>query len=414
MYKTTRIAIAGAVALALGSVVTGSLVPGLVSVAAAADEKPTVSREAGPDLKNAQTALVAKKYDEALAAIGKVLANPKKNAYDEYIANQFAMAAYAAEKKNGDAEKALEAVIASKYLPEGEKGSRINQAFYLNYQLQNYDKALDFGKQLLDSGKADGQTKTFIAQAYYLKNDYKNTAKVVTDLVDTQIKAGETPKEDLLLLGQSSAVKLNDDAALSRWLDKLVTYHPKPEYWQNVLHGLFGTKMPDRQLLQVYRLASDVGALNEPSNYTDMAQLSLDAGSPGEAVAILQKGIDGGVFKTPADLNRNTHLLDTAKKQMEKDQPTLDKAAADANTGDAMVGVGTGYFGYKQYDKAIDNLSKGVAKGGLKDALSAQLLLGVAQYKAGKKSEAVSSFAKVKGDPVMERVATLWSLHAKG
>jgi len=40
-------------------------------------------------------------------------------------------------------------------------------------------------------------------------------------------------------------------------------------------------------------------------------------------------------------------------------------------------------------------------------------LLGIAQLKAGHKEEATKAFHEVKGDPSLERLASLWSLHAK-
>ena len=55
-------------------------------------------------------------------------------------------------------------------------------------------------------------------------------------------------------------------------------------------------------------------------------------------------------------------------------------------------------YGYGQYDKAVDFISKGVTKGGLKNDAEAHLLLGIAQLKGGHKDEAVKSFKAVKGD----------------
>jgi tetratricopeptide (TPR) repeat protein len=256
-----------------------------------------------------------------------------------------------------------------------------------------------------------------VLQSYYLKGDFKTAGKMAADTVEGQIKSGGTPSEQLLLLGRSCAVKQDDEAGISRWTDRLVAYYPKPEYWQNVLDSLYRTKMPDHSLLQVYRLAYDVDALKEAGTYTDMAQLALDAGSPGEAVEVLQKGFDTNVFTQTADKNRNQHLLDTAKKQAAQDQPSLPKfeaSAANAPDGNRYIGVGTGYFGYKQYDKAATDLAAGIAKGNLKDPVDAELLLGVAQLKAGKKDDAIASFKKVKGDPILERVASLWVIHARG
>ncbi|HLJ19374.1 MAG TPA: hypothetical protein VKU84_04215, partial [Stellaceae bacterium] len=104
------------------------------------------------------------------------------------------------------------------------------------------------------------------------------------------------------------------------------------------------------------------------------------------------------------------------QKAAQQDQQSLGKIAGDADsapTGDKDVGVGLAYLGYQQYDKAVDALSKGIAKGGLKSEPEARLLLGIAQLKAGHKDDAVKAFHAVKGDPTLERLATLWTLHAK-
>jgi Tfp pilus assembly protein PilF len=109
-------------------------------------------------------------------------------------------------------------------------------------------------------------------------------------------------------------------------------------------------------------------------------------------------------------------LLESAKKAAQQDQATLPKVEADANsssTGDKNIGVGIAYLGYQQYDKALDQLNKGVTKGGVKNDAEAHLLLGIAQLKSGKKDDAVKSFKAVKGDPNLERLAELWTLHAK-
>ena len=91
----------------------------------------------------------------------------------------------------------------------------------------------------------------------------------------------------------------------------------------------------------------------------------------------------------------------------------MDKDADAAPTGDKDVGLGLAYLGYEQYDKATALLSKGLTKGGVHSEAEARLLLGIAQLKAGHKEEAVKSLHQVKGDPALERLANLWSLHAK-
>jgi hypothetical protein len=77
------------------------------------------------------------------------------------------------------------------------------------------------------------------------------------------------------------------------------------------------------------------------------------------------------------------------------------------------VSVGVAYLGYQQYDKAAAAIERGLGKGGVTSPADAQLLLGIAQLGAGRKDEARKAFKAVKGNPTLERLANLWTLHAQ-
>lgn len=409
MNKVAKYALAGGLTLLMASVT-------VLAEDAPAAPKAQVSAAAGKDLQAAQKAMADKKYDEALADLDKVKANPKKNDYDEYAMNQFYYNIYVAQKKLAEAEPALEGWLNSKFLKPEDSKRLVVAAAYLNYQIQNYDKTIEFGNRAVKEGYAPPQLQQAIAQAYYLKNDFRGTDRFVRGVVDEQIKAGGMPSDEILNLGLNAASKLNDEAGESRWLELLVTYHPKPEYWMSLLDPLYRGKLSDRQLLQVYRLSAEVGTLKKGSEFSEMAQLALDAGSPGEAVAVLNKGFAANAFADKAEQNRNSHLLDSAKKQAASDQPSLPKSEAEAASapgGDRFVGAGLGYFGYGDYGKASKDIAAGLSKGAVKDPTDARLLLGIAQLKAGNKDEAVKTFKAVKGDPLDERLAALWVLHAR-
>src|SRR5262249_11471840 len=142
----------------------------------------------------------------------------------------------------------------------------------------------------------------------------------------------------------------------------------------------------------------------------------LEQGSPGEAVKVLDKGFQANVFADQRAKERNTRLLETAKKTAATDQANLPKIAAEADkapTGAKNAGVGLAYLGYGQYDKAIDEFQKALTKGGLRNEAETRLQLGIAQFKAGHKDEAYKTWKTVKGDPVLERLAGLWAVHAR-
>src|ERR1700704_3307466 len=405
-----RVLVAGAAIIAAAGLVAATPV-------FAAEGKQTNSAKLAKPLKEAHDDLNAKKYADAIAKLREAEGMAGKTPYDQHLINDMLGFAYARTQNYAEAAKAWEAELDDGFIPQSEIPTRVRQLAEANYQIKNYDKAIEFGLRAIKGGFADEELKTLVGQAYYLKGDWKNTLHFEEGLVDEKIKNGQTPKNESLQLVLSACVKLNDSACETRALEKIVTYYPKPDYWYQLLFTMRQqTSGNDANPLQPYRLMSEVDVLKSPEDYSEMAQLALEQGSPGEAQHILEKGIAKGVFTDPRAKAKNQRLLESAKKAAATDQASLqriEKEADAAPTGAKNVGLGLAYLGYGQYDKAAEAISKGIAKGGLRNESEARLLLGIAQLKAGHKEEAAKSFHAVKGDPSLERLANLWSLHAK-
>jgi tetratricopeptide (TPR) repeat protein len=383
-----------------------------------AQEKPKVSKAAAKPLKAAQEAMQAKNYPEALNKLKEVQGLAGTSPYDQHLMNEMFGFVYVRTGNYAEAAKALEAGLNSGFLEASEQPQRVKALAQVNYQIKNYDKAVEFGNRSIKDGTADDDMYTLISQAYYIKGDYKGALKFIDSYVDTQVKAGKTPKEQPLQLIMSSCVKLDDSECTTRALERMVAYYPKPEYWQNLLYAMFQSQETgtDKSLLNVYRLASEVDVLKRPEDYTEMAQLSIEQGSPGEAVRILEKGFAKNVFVEQRDKDRNQRLLESAKKQAATDKASLSKIEKDtatAKTGDKDVSLGLAYLSYEQYPKAVEALNRGLTKGSVRNEPEARLLLGIAQLKAGARDEATKTFQQVKGNATLERLANLWSLHAK-
>ena len=402
----------------LGIASVGALSMGVTTVAVAADDKPKVSKNAAKPLKAAQDAMEAKNYPEALAKLKEAEGVSGLTPYDKHLLNEMYGFTYVRTSQYPEAAKALEESLNDGFMDPAEQPQRVKALAQVNYQIKNYDKAIEFGERSIKDGTADDDMYTLVSQAYYIKGDYKGTLKFVDSYVDSQIKAGKTPKEQPLQLIMSSCVKLQDQACTTSALERMVQYYPKPEYWQNIMYTLLQSQTTgqDKGLLNVYRLASEVDALKRSEDYVEMAQLAIEQGSPGEAVRILEKGQSKGVFSEQRDKDRATRLLESAKKQAAADQASLaklEKDVAASKTGDKDVSLGLAYLSYEQYPKAIEALNRGLTKGGVRNEGEARLLLGIAQLKSGNKGEAAKTFEQVKGNATLERLATLWTLHAK-
>ena len=407
-------------ALMLGAAIAAIAV--LASAGSAlAEEKgekgPKNSPALAKPLKEANDALKAKNYSDAITKLKAAEGVAGKTPGDQYIIDEMLSFAYIKTQNYTEAAKVMEAKLDSGLTPQAEQPTLVKQLATINYQIKNYDKAVDFGNRAIKGGYADDQIKTIVGQSYYLKGDWKNTLKFEDDIVNTQIKNGQTPTNESLALVYSACTKLQDEACQTRAVEKMVTYYPKPDTWAQLLYGIRKeSSNNEANLLQTYRLMLDTDVLKDPTDYTEMAELALDHGSPGEAQHVLEKAQSKNVFTDQRSKDRSQRLLDSAKKRATADQaglPKLEKEADAAATGVKNVAVGNAYLGYGEFDKAADQLTKGLSKGSVKSDADARLTLGIAQLKGGHKDEAMKTFKAVKGDPTLERLANLWTLHAK-
>ncbi len=374
-----------------------------------------ISPKASKPMKAAQDALNAKQYQTALAKLAEAAKVEGKTTYDQHMINEFQGFAYVRTGQMAEAARELEAGLNSGCLADAEKPGRVRALAQIYYQLKNYDKSIDFGSRAIKNGWADADMYTLVGQAKYIKGDFKGSREFFTDYVGDIEKRGQTPKEQTLQLLMSSCIKLEDAACTSSSLEKLVASYPKPEYWNNLVFSLLREgNSTDAQLLNIFRLAAGVDVLKRPDHYSEMAQLALEQGLPGEAQAILEQGFAKGVFTEARDVDKNKRILQSAQTRAKNDKATLteqEKSTAANKNGDPDVKIGAAYLSYGDAQKAVTAITRGLSKPGVKNTDEANLLLGMANLKVGNKPAAAAAFKNVKNDPKLVRVARLWLLN---
>jgi len=377
----------------------------------------TVSAELGKPLQAAQEALKAKKYKDALAALQQAeSAKAEKTPYEQFVLVQMRAAAYAGMQDYPNLVKALETMNDSGRLTAEQQLQQTVTIAQLYYQLQNYDKAIETINKYYAAGGQDQQLNLLKGQAYFLKNDFANSAKTLQTVIKTQESGGRQPDEQLLQTLMSAEYKQNNAQGTAAALEKLVTYYPKPDYWTDLI--TFTQKKPgfsDRLTLDVYRLMMQTNTMSRPGDYMEAAQLALQAALPGEAKTIIEKGIATKALQGP-DSERAKRMLDKATKDAAEDQKTLaqneKEAAAQAN-GTALIKLGEAYASYGQYDKAIAVMQQGLAKGGLKNPDDAKLRAGVVMLQGGKRAEAEKVLKSITAKDGSADLGRLWLLALK-
>lgn len=396
----------------LGAAIAAMTVVGVTAQA----EGRTVSKGVAKSLQAAQAASKGKKWAECISQLHTAEGAAGKTDYDTFIINELLGACAAGSGDYATAARALEASGNSEYLPAAQQGARLKTLMQINYTLKAYDKAIDIGNKAAKAGSIDNDMQTLLAQSYYQKGDYKATKAFTAEWIAAQEKRGQQPRESLLQINLDSCIKVKDEPCTTRTFEKLVTFYPKPEYWQNLMRSMFREGGDDKTKLNVFRLAVDVGSMRRGDDYAEMAQLAIEQGLPSEAQAALESGFARKVFTEQRDIDRNTRLLNAAKTKAATEKAGLaqaDRAAAAGAKGDADVLVGESYLGAGQYAQAVTAIKRGLAKGNVANAAAAQTTLGIALLKSGAKSDAANTFKAVKGDEAQQRLAKLWAFRAR-
>jgi tetratricopeptide (TPR) repeat protein len=359
-------------------------------------------------------AVKTQNWAEVIAQVSIAQADPKPKAlYDEYWIHKLLGNANAGQKKYAEAGPELEKVADSPCMTEVERTENLKLLTQVYYQVDNYPKVIEYGNRALKAG-APPDFALYVGQAYYLTKDYKSTISVMGDVVSKLEAEGKPPGEQNIRIIHGACAALEDAACVTAQAEKLVKYYPKPEYWQNVVVSMMRSDTTDTQMLNVMRLALHVDAMTTSDQFTEMAEIALNTGLPGEAMAALEQGFAKKAFKDARVVEQITKMQDRAKASAATDKASLgqQEASAKANAaGNADVKLGAAYLSYGDANKAIEALTRGIGKGGVRNPDEAGLLLGIAYLRAGNKPEAAKAFETVNKDPTLTRVAKLWLLN---
>lgn len=385
----------------------------LVLVPAHAEEE-KVGAKVGKPLQAAQELAQKKQFNEALAKVREAEAVESRTPFEQFKIDEFKVYIHLQRGDYASAGKAMEATIASGRLPADEVAKRYKNLAQIAYQVKDYNKVIDYGKKYLQSNPGDTEFQLLIVQAQYLQKDFKSAAAGLRSVIAAAEKSGREVKQDWLQLLMSSAYEQQDIAGVREALDMLVKRFPSEKYWRDRLQMVQDLPdLGDRENFEILRLMNEVGVLRDSGEYIELAELSIQLGLPGEAKKVLDKGFASQMLGIDEGADRQKRLLSMASTQAAEDSKSLaqiEKEAAGAATGDAQAKVGEAYLNYGQADAAVAALQAGIAKGGLKSADTANLQLGIAQYRLGKLEEARTAFAAVTQNQALKELAVLWSL----
>ena len=413
-----RISIGGSRILGMGLFVGCAALAGThAATAADAPKGPQISRSIAKEVSDGQKALQANQFAEGLKHLQAAEAVSGLTAYDHKSIDDLKAFAYVKLNNLKAAQESYEAAIETG-AANSEETTRFTKAiFSIAYSSQQYPKAIEYGKKLVDANAANGDTYQIVTQSYYLQKDCKNAVAWADKSISYARKEGETPKENLYLFKLQCAFDASDTPATIAALEDLIRLTGKTDYWNKLLRFELQDEKVDANILMIYRVMYNTQAMNAGSDYMEMAQLLGDAALPGEAQTVLEKALASGLLTTSEQKDRATRLLNATKQRADADRkglPQLQTEAGKNAAGELDVKLGEVYYGFGDYQNAVTAINAGLQKGSVKHLDEAYVYLGLSEQALKDTADSRKAFASLKTVPnISQRVLKLWTLYAE-
>lgn len=357
-----------------------------------------------------------KKWAEVLAALPALEALADKTPADERAIATWRLQA---SQGVGDQEAFVSAV--ENYLAKGYADaaqiSAMHQSLAAHYNgkkdtaktIYHYQKFVDATP---DVESAELET---LGRLYRQNKQFAEAAAWFTKAIDLASSKGEQPKEELFQLRDHCLLETKDEAGRLANLEAAVSLYPNKKYYSNIV-AIYQVQSKDDRvvMLNAYRLAvtDPQGGLATVGGYLNYADTALVAGSPGEAMRALERGMKESIVPSAGT---NQQVLQEARAAVAQDRKTLPaelSAAAKNAKGEVDVKVGLGFYSTGDFEQAAAAAKRGIAKGGVARLDDANMLLGAALMELGRRDEARAAFeaaaaAAPAGSP-MARIAALW------
>jgi hypothetical protein len=371
--------------------------------------------EVGKPLQAAQEMIKGGKYREALGKVREADAVGGKTAAESNLIERMRLAAASGAGEADTAARSYEALAGG--MSGTEKLRTIESIAGTYYRGKEYAKAQQWYARYFAEGGTSAANRTFMTQTQYLSGDLAGAAKQLTAEIQAAERNGQVPAEDRINLLMNAAVRQKDASGEAFALERLVTYYPKKEYWVALLSRLQSKPgFSDRLSLDTYRLSLATGSMTSAADFSELAQLALQAGSGAEAKQVIDKGFAAGILGAGPQAERDKRLRGLVDKRIEEAKKTAaddEKSALAAKDGNELVTIGMNQVFEGQKVKGLQTMQQGIAKGGLKRAEDAKLHFGIAQLAAGENAKAQATLKTVSGNDGTGDLARLWALYAK-
>ena len=367
-----------------------------------------MSQDVFEGLQNAQQLIESKQYTKGHQILKGLAAKGKLSPYETAQIWNLTAYAYYLQERYRDSISAYEKVLKQGDIPEAIVQSTLKTLSQLYFTVEDYRKALSTVKRLMNVvPNPSADVYMLLGQAHFQLNEHRQAVRPIKTAIDKYRAQGKKPRENWLLLLRVCYYELKDFKNMIGVLKELIRLYPKEQYLLT-LAGVYSELGDTRKQLALTEALYETGRVTAPHHVVNLANLYLLHGVPYKAAKVLQKEIDGNNVKGN---ERNLRLLSQAWYQAREDEkaiPPLARAAGLSGDGELYVRLAQSYINLDRWGDATEAVRKGLAKGGVKRADVANIMLGMALFNQRKLTQARTAFAKAAGDSRSRKVANQW------
>jgi len=369
-------------------------------------------KELADKAKTAQEAGTKGNYTEAIRLLKEAKAKAPLSPQEEQGINELLIWAASGAKDQKLVLQTVDERLATGRVTGADLTRKLRLKATTYYALRDYRNAIAAYNKLAAQGALTADDMTLLGTSQMQIKDYRAAPATLEKAIAANQKAGRTAKNGALLEMLNSAYfETHNDAKRMETLHRLMAAAPKASVFKQLASAYEVQSSKDPVvMINVYRLGAARGLLSG-EHFAKYSEVALDLTSPGEAVAMMEKGMAAGTIKKD---DRNNRLLADAKSQVDRVKATLPQQEAEAKaiaTGEPESKLATAYFTLKNYPKAVEAAKRGVTKGKLKRPDNLNMLLGIALVNSKKSTQAKDAFkAAAASNEKIRGVADLWTI----
>ncbi len=352
--------------------------------------------------------LDAERYAEAEAALEKLRLG-RLSAYER--AQTHRLHGYAAYGRgdNHAAIESLEQALAQVGLPASDQADvlfQVAQIQAVERRWQDVIATLEAWFQTVERPNSVGWF--LMALSYYQLEDLDAALLPAKKAVEI----AKVPQQAWLQLLLAIHLTRKDYAAAKPVLEAMIAHYPNSgkDYWLQ-LSALYGVTGDDERALGILEVAYRKGLLKDDRDLRRLLQLTLSRGIPYRAAQIFEKEM--AESRLPEDAEA-LELLGSSwilAREIPRAKEPLRRAAELAPDGNLYLRLAHIHMLEEEWDEATTTLHQALAKGGLRDPGTVQLLLGIAYYNERRLPEARTWFAHAGQSGATRQPAQTWLEH---